>query len=363
MKILYVTHRDITNPRSGGAEIYAQIFLEYFSSQGHSIDIVTSRFGGQTKYQKIGNINIFRFKGYIGPHLALPFIALSKKYDIIISDLGHVVPWPILILKKSVLINIFYHLHKRTLSGQVGKFTRKFLTITEEFYSTLYRNSFFVTISTTSMNDLLELGINKDRIKLIKPGVNLKFFIPGKKSETPQLVYFSGLREYKRPYFAVDVLKTLLSKYCELNLVITGEGPSLPKIKNLVKERNLEGNVKFMGKIQRDQLSKLISESHVNLQFSIAEGFGITAIEASACGTPTVSFKTTGVVDAIEEGENGFLVNDGDLNEFIKKVDIILQDYEKWPEKCIKVAKKFSNDIEGLSWLNLVESIYKLNSM
>ena len=52
-----------------------------------------------------------------------------------------------------------------------------------------------------------------------------------------------------------------------------------------------------------------------------------------------------------------------DLNEFIKKVDIILQDYEKWPEKCIKVAKRFSNSMEGLSWLNLVESIDRLNSM
>ena len=362
MKILYVSHRDITNPRSGGAEIYAQIFLEHLSSQGHSIDIVTSRFGDQVKSQKIGNINFFRFNGYIGPHLALPFIALTKRYNIIIADLGHVVPWPILILKKNILINIFHHLHKRTLSGQVTKFSRKFLTIAEEFYPILYRNSLFVTVSTTSMNDLLELGINKDRIKLIKPGVDLKFFIPRKKSEIPQLVYFSGLREYKRPYFAIDVLKTLLSKYCELKLIITGEGPSLPKIKNLVKEKNLEGNVKFTGKIQREQLSKLVSESQVNLQFSIAEGFGITAIEASACGTPTVAFKTTGVVDAIEEGENGFLVDDGDLDEFTKKVDIILQDYEKWPQKCINVAKCFSNEIEGLSWLNLIERIDRLNS-
>ena len=239
MKILFVAHRDITNPRSGGAESYSQTFLEYLSSCGHNIDIVTSRVEGQSKYQVIRNMNFFRFKGYLGPHLALPFIALSKKYDIIISDLGHVVPWPILILKKSILINIFHHLHKRTLSGQVGKVTRKFLTITEEFYSILYRNSFFVTVSTTSMNDLLKLGINIDRIKLIKPGVDLKFFIPGKKTETPQMIYFSGLREYKRPYFAIIVLKTLLSKYCELNLVITGEGPCLSRIKNLVKELNL----------------------------------------------------------------------------------------------------------------------------
>ncbi len=341
MKILFVAHRDITNLRAGGAESYSQTFLEHLSSCGHNIDIVTSRFGDQRKYQVIGNMNFFRFKGYMGPHLALPFIALSKRYDIIISDLGHVVPWPILILKKNILINIFHHLHKRTLSGQVTKFSRKFLTIAEEFYPILYRNSLFVTVSTTSMNDLLELGINKDRIKLIKPGIDLKFFIPGKKSETPQLIYFSGLREYKRPYFAIVVLKTLLSKYCELNLVITGEGPSLSKIKNFVNEMNVEEKVKFTGKLQKEQLLKLISESYVNLQFSVAEGFGITAIEASACGTPTVAFKTTGVVDAIEDGKNGFLVENEDINEFINKVDHILQNYEKWTEKCLNIARNF----------------------
>ena len=117
MKILFVAHRDITNPRAGGAESYSQTFLDYLSSYGHNIDIVTSRVKGQRKYQVIGNIKFFRFKGYIGPHLALPFIALSTKYDIVISDLGHVVPWPILRLKKNILINIFHHLHKRTLSG------------------------------------------------------------------------------------------------------------------------------------------------------------------------------------------------------------------------------------------------------
>ena len=116
---------------------------------------------------------------------------------------------------------------------------------------------------------------------------------------------------------------------------------------------NLEENVKFTGKLQKEQLSKLISESYVNLQFSVAEGFGITAIEASACGTPTVAFKTTGVVDAIEDGQNGFLVENEDINEFVNKVDNILQNYEKWTEKCLNVARNFSNEIEGHSWLKL----------
>ena len=151
-------------------------------------------------------------------------------------------------------------------------------------------------------------------------------------------------------------------KYIDLKLIITGEGPSLQSLINFAKEVNLEHCVEFTGKLQREQLSRLISMSHVNVQFSVAEGFGMTAIEASACGIPTVAFKTTGVIDAIENGENGYLVDNEDLNEFIKKVDSILQNYDEWSEKCKRIARNFSDEIEGHSWMELVESIVKQDS-
>ena len=347
MRILYVSHRDLSNPSSGGAEVYSNILLKYISSEGNKIDVITSRFPEQKKYEYKDGINYIRFKGYFVPHIALPFYALRRSYDIIISDLGHVVPWPSLILRKNDVIAIFYHLHKRTLSGQVGKIMAKLLSFFEYTYQIIYKESKFVTISTTSKIDLIDLGITNECIKLIPPSIESVFFTTHNKHGNFKLIYFSGLRDYKRPYMALEVLKELKKKYKNITLIVTGIGPSLPRLKTLALEMKLEDSIQLTGKLTREKLVEALSSSHVNIQFSVAEGFGITAIESSACGTPTVAFKVPGVIDSIKEGENGYLIENNDLNSFTSKVDYILNNYEIWPEKCKNFAKNFTQDKQG----------------
>ncbi len=354
MKILYVSHRDITHPRSGGAEVYANIFLKCLAANGIEIDVVTSRFKNQKKNEIMDGINYFRFKGNFGPHIALPFFALRESYDLIISDLAHVIPWPSTILRGKKRITIFHHLHSRTLHGQLSKRMAKLFITIEKTYFLIYKNSFFVTPSSTSLKDLGELGIDIRNAKIIHPGVDQEIFKPSEKSKNFQLIYFSGLREYKRPYLALTVLDELNKKHKDLTLIIVGNGPLYKNMVSKVKEMRLEKNVIFTGKIDQMKLSKIISESHINVQFSVAEGFGITAIESAACGTPTVAFRTTGVVDAISNSESGFVVKNNNITQYISRINYILENYEIWPEKCIVFAKNFSMEKEGLLWVELV---------
>ena len=354
MKILYVSHRDITHPRSGGAEVYANIFLKCLAANGIEIDVVTSRFKNQKKNEIMDGINYFRFKGNFGPHMALPFFAFRKSYDLIISDLAHVIPWSSTILRGKNCITIFHHLHSRTLYGQLSKRMAKLFISIEKTYFLIYKNSYFVTPSSTSLKDLGELGIDIRNAIIINPGVDQQIFKPSVKSKNLQLIYFSGLREYKRPHLALTVLKELNQKYKDLTLIIVGSGPSRQNLVSKVKEMGLEKNVIFTGKIDQMKLSEIISESHINVQFSIAEGFGITAIESAACGTPTVAFRTTGVVDAISDSENGFVVENNNIMQYVSRINYILENYEIWPEKCIVFAKNFSMEKEGLLWVELV---------
>ena len=355
MRILYVSHRDITHTMSGGAEVYANVFLKHLSNAGHSVDIITSRFDKQRRSESISNLNFTRYRGYLGPHIALPFRLFHLRYDVVIGDLGHVVPWPSLIFSRGKLICIFYHLHRRTLKGQVGKLKRKILVLIEKLYSIIYKRATFVTISSTSHRDLISLGINPDRIVIIPPSIDSKFFKPRKKAEKPHIIYFAGLRDYKRPHLAIQVLQRLLERGIDTILTITGDGPSLKKLQSISRNNNLDKHITFTGKISREELAYKISISHVNVQFSIAEGFGITAIEAAACGTPTVAFKVPGTVDAVKNGENGFLINNGDIDEFVDRVEELIRSSDQWLEKCIKFSKKYSEEVEGNSWLKMVE--------
>lgn len=285
MKLLYVSHKDITHPKSGGAEVYADIFLRHVALAGHKVDIITSRFSNQDAFEDRGNIRIFRYRGYFGPHLALPVFLIFGKYDLIITDLGHVVPWPSTVFYGDKTISIFYHLHRRTLQGQVSKFGRVILSLLEYIYPFLNKKCFFVTISSTSRNDLVSLGINSKKICIIPPGVDVVSFVPGQKSSHPKMIFFSGLRDYKRPELALDVLRTLVNKYPDFQLLIAGDGPAKERLKERTAKYGLQSNVHFLGRIDRTTLIRYVSESSVNVQFSVSEGFGITIIEASACGT------------------------------------------------------------------------------
>ena len=120
----------------------------------------------------------------------------------------------------------------------------------------------------------------------------------------------------------------------------------------------LEDSVKFTGKLTRKNLAEELSSSHVNIQFSVAEGFGITAIESAACGTPTVAFEVPGVIDSVNNGENGYLVKNNDLNDFISKIDDILKNYENWPNKCVNFAKKFTQEKQGKEWIDLIRKFH-----
>ena len=110
----------------------------------------------------------------------------------------------------------------------------KIITFIEKLYPFIYKNNTFVTESSTSEEDLIHLGIEKDNIVKIFPGVDLNLFHMGQKTENVQLIYFGGLRKYKRPEYALQVYENLYKEIKDLKLVVTGNGPLLNNMKKYI---------------------------------------------------------------------------------------------------------------------------------
>ena len=106
-----------------------------------------------------------------------------------------------------------------------------------------------------------------------------KRFHPSAKSKTPSMIYFSGMRDYKRPWLALSALAEARKKNANAELNVVGKGPSTQKVMESAGEGKMKG-VKFCGKVPEKMLPKLISKSWVNLNFSVAEGFGYSILEA-----------------------------------------------------------------------------------
>ena len=354
MKILWLAHRDPLNPKAGGAE---KIILEVgmrLVSNGHEVTIFSGGWKNCKKYERINGLSIYRFGFRAGPHIILPIFLSKRHFELIIADLGHAVPWvaPVILRKKTIVS--FLHLHARSLPGQVNFALAKLITVVEKLYFIIYKNQDFVTISNTSMQDLIGLGINPNHVKLIHPGVNSDLFHPCKKTEQPSIVYYGGMRSYKRPEEAIYLLNGLLGKIEDVHLTMVGTGIEMPKLKLSVNNLNLTSYVTFKGRLSDVELSKIVSEAWLNVHSSITEGWGISIIEAAAAGTPTVAYNVPGVSESIEKGKNGLTVPDGDRNALREAALTILSDHDSWSLKSIDVARKYSWEITAKLWQNVI---------
>ncbi|MCL4480680.1 MAG: glycosyltransferase family 4 protein [Candidatus Thermoplasmatota archaeon] len=357
MRILWVAHRDPISPQAGGAERTIYEVSKRLAKNGHKIILLTGGWKDSKKVEQLNGIEIHRFGKNLGPHLVLPVFLLKSRYDFVVNDLGHAIPWPSSVILSKNNIVFFRHLHSRSLPGQVNPVIAKLITSIEKLYFIIYHKTKFVTESSTSRSDLINLGISEKKIIMNPPGVDTNTFRPAIKSQYPSIVYFGGMRKYKRPQESIFLLKDLISRCQDIRLFIIGTGPEEEKLKHLSIELNLQESVDFLGRVSTKELSRIISSAWLNVHTSVTEGWGYSILEASSAGTPTVAYDVPGVRDAIEDGLNGTKVMDGNRKALANAAHSILTNPEKWWSSSVKVARKYSWDKTAERWIQIFEKV------
>ncbi len=357
MKILWLTHRDPLNPKAGGAERIAEAVSTRLGLFGDEITIFAPKFKGAKNEEEINGYRIIRTGGIISSHLTLPFYLLKENFDIVIADLGHAIPWISPRVMKKKLVVHFLHLHRRSLPGQVNSFLAFVISAIERCYFLLYPTTKFVTISKTSLSDLTEkIGINSKNCTIIRPGVNSELYFSRSKTEQPSLIYFGGMREYKRPYEVLYVFKRLMRIFPNISLTLVGSGPPMAKMIDISEKLQISPRINFKGRISSEELSRLVGSSWLNIHTSITEGWGISIIEAASAGTPTVGYDVPGVTESIESEMNGIKVKDGDRDALYKAAKRILAEPKPWWASSLEVANKYSWDRAAEEWHEVLKS-------
>lgn len=320
--------------------------------------ILTGGWSGSFQRLTVAGIVLHRYGRSLTPHLVLPVVIRKTRPDIIIDDLAHVVPWGSSLLSDISGVVFFRHLHRRTLKGQTNRWLAVALTAIERVYPWAYSRWTFVTETDGSIDDLVELGVDRNRCVRIPPGVDSTRFTPGPKAVCPSLLYFGGMKEYKRPDHALTVLINLRKIGVNCRLLFIGEGPSLSRLRRLVRISGLRDSVSFLGRLSDDELSRLIPSCHVNLHCSVAEGWGHSILEAAAAGVPTAGYRVPGVRESVIDGKTGLLATDGDIRGLTECVLHLLETSEQWTTRCREHALDFSWDISVDRWEMLFKQIY-----
>lgn len=169
------------------------------------------------------------------------------------------------------------------------------------------------------------------------------------------LMHISNFRPVKRVGDVVDIFKMVNDK-TPAKLLFVGEGPDLPKIQCKIKELGLEDRVHFLGK--QDDIAHVISMADVLLLPSEKESFGLVALEAMACGVPTVGSTAGGIPELVAHGETGFLAPIGDTRQMADYCIALLEQEDlaaRVRQACLlRATQEFSSQLITAQY----ESIY-----
>lgn len=202
-----------------------------------------------------------------------------------------------------------------------------------------------ITVSKNMKNQLIEkYGADPNKIKVIYNGINASKYFGLTPKDRKNIVLFLGrLTNQKGPYFFMKTAKEVLEKRNNVTFVVAGQGEKLPELIKQSLELNIADHVIFTGYLSEEEINYAYAMADVYVMPSVAEPYGITALEAIASGTPIILSKTAGVA---EEIKHCFKVDFWDTREMANKILGIL-DYSVLGE-CMR--KNSYKEIKNFGW-------------
>ncbi|MFA5304512.1 MAG: glycosyltransferase family 4 protein [Candidatus Omnitrophota bacterium] len=236
-----------------------------------------------------------------------------------------------------------------------------------------------VCVSSHTKSECIRRAIDEKRINIIPNGVNINtildkidararlknegILIPSESKillSVARLVKRKGIAE-----FIENVFSKLTKEYPNVIYLVVGDGVCKSIIEKTITKCGLQDNVILLGSIKEELLAYLYCSADIFIMPNIrvkndVEGFGITVLEASSCGIPTVAFGIEGVQDVIRDGINGFLVPYCDYHIFKEKISQLLlneKDKNDISAKAKELVKNFSWEKIADRYIEIIKQV------
>lgn len=352
MRILAVNWLDRENPQAGGAELHFFEIFRRLAARGHAVTLVTSGFPGGAARTLLDGIQVRR-------HAArYSFAAVGRSairralredgYDVLVEDINKLPLYTPLLTTLPVCV-IVPHLFGTTAFREASWPVAAVVWLAEQGIPAVYRRAGFHAISQSTKEDLIRRGIAARRIQVTYPGVDAAWFTPDggtPRAALPTFLYVGRLKRYKGLATAVEAIGLLRQRGCEARLEVAGDGDDRARLDRLVSQRGLQGAVTFLGFVAEERKRELMRRAWAVVFPSAKEGWGISNVEAAACGTPAVAADSPGLRESVRQEETGLLVPYGDAAALAGA----LQRLAQHPEQVGRLGAAARRFAETFSW-------------
>lgn len=205
-----------------------------------------------------------------------------------------------------------------------------------------------------------KIGFNNKLVRIYNPFIVNKTI--NKYDNNSKIIMSSGRLTLQKGFDILIDVANELSKYTkDFEWIILGDGEDKQLLSNKIKQLKLEDNVKLIGRV--NNVDEYYKKSRLFVLTSRFEGLCLVGLEAKANKLPIISFDfDCGPSEIIDDGVNGYLIENGNINEMAKKIYELLKN----KEKCLQFSNKSQEKMELFSerkiaeeWNNLIIKVIK----
>lgn len=361
-----LNERDLAHPLAGGVEVHLEeVATRLVRDHGIEITVLCAGFDGGADEEERGGVRYLRsgdrgFSYYARlPGRARREVAAGG-YDLVVENLCKLLFFSSLYLPGLPKLGLVHHLFGLSAFRQVTAPIAAYVVATEALLPIAYRRWPLVVVSPSTRDDLVRRGMPRKRIVVVPNGLDEARFRPGLPEREGDLVLFVGRLEY---YKGVDDLlrawPEVRASRPDARLVLVGAGTAEESLRRAASESGCEESVSFEGFVTEEEKIAWMRRASLVVQPSHKEGWGLTVLEANACGAPVVATEVPGLRDSVRNGETGLLVPGGDRSALARGIVTLLEDEElreRLGEGGLRWSRRFRWDAVAEAFARIVRA-------
>ena len=316
---------------AGGAEVHLHELFGRLADRGHAVTLLASGWEGAPSRARLDGIDVHRVgRRWTFPlHVGRGWRRLRERgFDVVVENINKL---PLLtpLWMEPPVVGLVNHLFGRTAFREASWPVASVVVAAERLLPHVYRDTPFHAVSRSTADDLVRRGVDRSRIEVVYGAVDHEVYRPDPEAgrfERPTLVYVGRLRRYKELDVVLRAVGRMTGGGDGARLLVAGKGDDRERLEAAARQEGVEDRVDFLGWISEERKVELLRRAWVNVYPSPKEGWGLTNLEAAACGTPTVASDSPGLRESVVDGETGFLVPHADPGAWARRLEEVLAD-------------------------------------
>ena len=224
----------------------------------------------------------------------------------------------------------------------------------------------YLVIASQKLSQMYNRNMKNLKCKVINIPLNVDF-IPQKLSDLKEknITYIGRLSSEKGINDLIHIFKKIYDKDNNIFLNIIGDGEEKEAIELKIKEYNLQNNIILHGYKKQNEIEKILLKTSIGINTSYTESFGLAVIETFSYGIPCVAFSSAeGLTEIIDNGKNGYIVNERNFEEMCNCVLELINNKEKREQMGVNARQKslkYELTVIKEQWFNITKEYNKTN--